>query len=365
LNSLKSLQTAAAYEIARQIALNEEIFSTSDGGAAAGAATTAAAVPSSKVVVKGETRSFNALTGKTTRMRGKEGVVDYRFFPEPDLPPLVLEEGGIEEVREGLPELPQATRARLEEQFGLTPCQASVLAREGGRAVRFFEEVVEREGGKGGREGRNVANWVCNDLVGLLKAKAAAAGAAGTAAGTAAGGAGATFSSSSSSAGGTTAEAAGAGGGGGGGGEGGLLSSTSCLVTPAAMGELIDLVASGAISIRTGKEVLGLMVEGEVEGGREGGRMMPSEIVETRGWGQVSDEEVLREVARKVVRDPASGRQRKQYREGKERQMMKYFVGQAMKATGGRAHPEKMEGLLREVLGEGGEEEGGGGSKSG
>lgn len=93
--------------------------------------------------------------------------------------------------------------------------------------------------------------------------------------------------------------------------------------------------------------------------------MMPSEIVEARGWGQVSDEEVLREVARKVVRDPGSGRQRRQYREGKERQMMKYFVGQAMKATGGRAHPEKMEGLLREVLGEEEEEGDGGGSRSG
>ena len=328
LNSLKSLQTAAAYEIARQIALNEENNNNNQGGEE-----TAAGAPS-EVVVKGETRSFNAATGKTTRMRGKEGVVDYRFFPEPDLPPLVLKEEGIEEVREGLPELPQATRARLEEKFGVTPYQASVLVREGGRAVRFFEEVVE--GGDGGREGRNVANWVCNDLVGLLKAKAAAAGAAE--------GSGVTFSTIADDA-SAAAE--------GGGGEGGLLSSSSCLVTPAAMGELIDLVVNGAISIRTGKEVLGLMVEGREEGGREGGRMMPSEIVEVRGWGQVSDEEVLREVARKVVRDPGSGRQRRQYREGKERQMMKYFVGQAMKATGGRANPERMEGLLREVLGEG------------
>ena len=353
LNSLKSLQTAAAYEIARQIALSEEQSGGGGGeageagaGGAGGAGEEAGAAAAAGV--RGETRSFNALTGKTTRMRGKEGAVDYRFFPEPDLPPLVLKEEVIEEVREGLPELPQATRARLEEAYGLTPYQSSVLVREGRKAVQFFEEVVK--GGEGGRDGRNVANWICNDLVGLLKAKAAAAGAGG-------GGGGTSSPSTSSSADNTPPSEAGAAGGGGG---GGLLSPSSCLVTPAAMGELNDLVASGAISIRTGKEVLGLMVEGREGGDEEGRRRMPSEIVEARGWGQVSDEEVLREVARKVARDPGSERQRRQYREGKERQMMKYFVGQAMKATGGRAHPERVEGLLREVLGEGE----GGGSRS-
>ncbi|KAM3573857.1 hypothetical protein VYU27_004201 [Nannochloropsis oceanica] len=335
LNSLKSLQTAAAYEIARQIALSEENDNQNGGRAGSGGETAGRAAG-----VRGETRSFNVLTGKTTRMRGKEGAVDYRFFPEPDLPPLVLKEEVIEELREGLPELPQAMRARLEGTYGLTPYQSSVLVREGRRAVRFFEEVVK--GGEGARDGRNVANWICNDLVGLLKAKAAAAGAGG--------GVAPSSPFISSSADDTpSSEAVTAAGG----GEGGLFSSSSCLVTPPAMGELNDLVASGAISIRTGKEVLSIMVEGREGGDEEWRRMMPSEIVEARGWGQISDEEVLRDVARKVARDPGSERQRRQYTEGKERQMMKYFVGQAMKATGGRAHPERMEGLLREMLGEG------------
>lgn len=284
LNSLKSLQTAAAYEIRRQIAVLES--------------------PDTDEKLMGETRSFNALTGKTARMRAKEGAVDYRFFPEPDLPPLVLSEQEIGALRDTLPELPQATKARLVETYGLTSYQASVLMGEVG-AVAFFEEVVRGGGGGGegkGREGKNVANWVCNDLFGRLKASAAAMP------------------------------------------EGGLLQA--CAVTSAALGELIDLVTVGNISMRTAKEVLGLMVEGK-EGKEKDQR--PSAIVAAKGWEQVSDEGKLSALAQTLIADPASARQLRQYKEGKL-QMLQYFVGQAMKATEGRANPELMERLLKEAL---------------
>ncbi|EWM22521.1 glutamyl-trna b subunit [Nannochloropsis gaditana] len=342
LNSLKALQTAAAFEIQRQIALHDP-----GDASRAGMAGTEGGQDLSRFnghfefkSVERETRAFNAATGETTRMRGKEGAVDYRFFPEPDLPPLVLDMDWVEAVRRGLPELPQATRSRLVEEHGLTPAQAEVLIGEGEAAVGFFEDVVR---GGGGREGRGVANWVCNDLIGLVKAKASAGK----------GGKGcAVVASPYTSSPALTGQA-------------GASPTASYAVHPEAMGELIDMVSGGEISIRTGKEVLALMVAGgseDEEGGGRGGekRQRPREIVAARGWGQVSDETVLIGVARNVVRDPGSARQRRQYKEGKEKQMMKFFVGQAMKETGGRAHPGRMETLLRVELRKAEEEEMGG-----
>jgi Asp-tRNA(Asn)/Glu-tRNA(Gln) amidotransferase B subunit len=119
-------------------------------------------------------------------------------------------------------------------------------------------------------------------------------------------------------------------------------------VTSEGLGELIDLVNEGKISIRTGKEVLALMVEEKEEENVKG--KSPSTIVAERGWEQMSDETQLRALATKLVADPASARQLRQYKQGKL-QMLKYFVGQAMKETGGRAAPELMEAFLKEELG--------------
>jgi aspartyl-tRNA(Asn)/glutamyl-tRNA(Gln) amidotransferase subunit B len=97
-------------------------------------------------------------------MRSKEEAHDYRYFPDPDLLPLVLEEAWIEEIRRSLPELPAARRKRFAEQYGLTPYDAGVLTAEDERAA-FFEQAAQ------GRSAKLVANWTVNDLLGRLAAE--------------------------------------------------------------------------------------------------------------------------------------------------------------------------------------------------
>lgn len=268
LNSIKSLEGAADYEIRRQI----ERYENGEK-------------------VWRETRTYDPYYKRTRRMRGKEGAVDYRFFPEPDLPPLLIKEQDVEELRKGLPELPAATRKRLMETYGLTAYDAAVLVGEGNDAVEYFEAVAV------GREGKTVANWVINDLFGLIKEQQQQGG--------------------------------------------GVRESP---VTVERLGRMVDLVASGRISVRTGKDVLAVMMFEDTESS-------PEDIVKARGWEQISDLVALRDLAKRLVADPASDRQLRQYKRGKG-QMLKYFVGQAMKATDGRANPEMVERELRKVLDE-------------
>jgi len=173
---------------------------------------------------------------------------------------------------------------------------AAVLVGEEG-ALQFYEEVVV------GRDPKVVANWICNDLFGLLKSDE---------------------NSSSSS---TT------------------TTISSSPITTSRLGGLIDLITEGVISVRTAKELLAVMMKEEEEDGGDD----PREMVTKRGWEMISDRQVLMDVCSKVVADPTSSRQLKQYREGKKR-MKQYFVGQAMKETQGRANPKVLEELMGEVL---------------
>ena len=111
--------------------------------------------------VQQETRLFDPRTGETRSMRSKEEAHDYRYFPDPDLLPLVLSDEFIETIRSSLPEMPDQKKARFVEQFGLKPYDAGVLA--GDKASSdFFEKVVE------GRDARLAANWVTGELFGAL-----------------------------------------------------------------------------------------------------------------------------------------------------------------------------------------------------
>jgi aspartyl-tRNA(Asn)/glutamyl-tRNA(Gln) amidotransferase subunit B len=109
-----------------------------------------------------ETRHFDEEQGSTHTLRSKEEAFDYRYFPEPDLPPLAPEEAWVEEIRTSLPELPAARRERYSSTLGLKPEQARILVSSGATS-RFFEEAVEL-----GAEPRAAANWVTQDLAGLL-----------------------------------------------------------------------------------------------------------------------------------------------------------------------------------------------------
>jgi aspartyl-tRNA(Asn)/glutamyl-tRNA(Gln) amidotransferase subunit B len=137
-NSLRFIMQAIEYEAKRQIDIIEE------GGS-----------------ITQETRLFDANTGVTRSMRSKEEAHDYRYFPDPDLLPLELEQSFIDEIKAGLPELPAEKRARFVDELGLSDYDASVLAADKDRAD-YFEAVIE------GRDAKLSANWVNNELFGRL-----------------------------------------------------------------------------------------------------------------------------------------------------------------------------------------------------
>jgi aspartyl-tRNA(Asn)/glutamyl-tRNA(Gln) amidotransferase subunit B len=137
-NSIRFVMQAVEAEARRQIAVWEE------GG-----------------TVDQETRLFDTSRGATRSMRSKEDAHDYRYFPDPDLPPLVLDPTWIEELRAGLPELPDARRARYVKEFGLSAYDAAVLVAEKETAA-FYEEVAT------GRDPKIAANWVMGDFFAAL-----------------------------------------------------------------------------------------------------------------------------------------------------------------------------------------------------
>ena len=137
-NSIRFVQQAIAYEAARQVELIE------DGGA-----------------VIQQTRLFDPETGVTRAMRSKEESHDYRYFPDPDLLPLELDEDWVADIKASLPELPDEKRARFIRDYGLSAYDAAVLVAER-ETAEFFEAVAE------GRDGKVAANWVTGELFGLL-----------------------------------------------------------------------------------------------------------------------------------------------------------------------------------------------------
>ena len=137
-NSIRFIGQAIEYEARRQVDIIE------DGG-----------------TIDQETRLFDPKAGVTRSMRSKEEAHDYRYFPDPDLLPVELDAEWVERIRSGLPELPDAKKARLEADFGLTTYDAGILVAEPDTAD-FFERVAE------GRDGKLAANWVINELLGAL-----------------------------------------------------------------------------------------------------------------------------------------------------------------------------------------------------
>jgi len=141
-NSFRFVRQALEYEIDRHIEVIE-------GGAE----------------IRQETRLFNSQEGKTYSMRSKEEAHDYRYFPEPDLPPLVVDRRWQEEIRQTMPELPEARRQRLISQFGITPYDAQVLTASRSLADQFEEAA------KAAKNPKRVANLVQGELMGRLKAR--------------------------------------------------------------------------------------------------------------------------------------------------------------------------------------------------
>ena len=258
LNSVRFMSRALEYEALRQVDILEA------GGK-----------------VAQETRLFDVGRGETRSMRSKEEAHDYRYFPDPDLLPLRLEQELINGIAASMPELPDAKRHRFMADFGLSPYDASVLVAEKENAD-FYEAVAE------GRDKKLAANWLISELFGLLN-KAGK----------------------------------------------GIEDSP---VSAPALGELLDLISDDTISGRTAKEIFAEMFEtGKAAG----------VIVEEKGLKQVTDTGAIEAVIDEVM--ARETQKVEEYRSGKDK-LFGFFVGQVMKASGGKANPKMVNEVLKTKL---------------
>lgn len=228
-----------------------------------------------------ETRLYDQRLGETRSMRSKEMAHDYRYFPDPDLLPLVFDDAFISEIEKELPELPDEKKARFMRENGLSAYDAGVLVAEKEKADYY--EVVAK-----GRDGKLAANWVITNLFGALN-KA----------------------------------------------EVGIADSP---VTAENLGKLIDLISDDTISGRIAKDVFEIMIE-------TGGD--PEKIVEEKGLKQITDTGAIETAIDEVI--SANPDKVEEIKGGKEK-MLGWFVGQVMKATGGKANPGMVNKLLRDKI---------------
>jgi len=264
LNSFRFVEKAIQYEVARQVELIES------GG---------------KVVQ--ETRLYDSDKDETRSMRSKEEANDYRYFPDPDLLPVVVDEMFIEAVRATLPELPDQKAARFAKDFALSAYDAGVLSasRELGA---YFEAVIA---GLGASHAKLAANWVMGELSSALNRD--------------------------------------------------NIDIANSKVNPRALTGLLKRIVDETISGKIAKEVFEAMwSEGKAA----------DAIIEAKGLRQITDSSAIEGVIDSVI--AANPKQLADYRSGKDK-LFGFFVGQVMKATGGKANPAQLNELLKTKLGGG------------
>ena len=268
MNSFRAVERALEYEARRQIALLRE------GG-----------------VITQETRGWVENRGVTVSQRSKEQAHDYRYFPEPDLPPLIINRAWVEEIRAGLSELPDARRERYVKDFGLSEQDANVMTED--KALGdYFEQVMALSQAKDYKaRAKSVSNWLLSEVVRLLKA--------------------------------------------------GGIPSNECPLTPAALANLIDLLDKERI---TGKQAKDILDEAFASGD------MPEAIVEKRGiQPPISDQSALTGVLEEVIaKNPKIV---SDYRGGRTN-ALQALVGQVMKLTRGQAKAPMVIELLKQKLDE-------------
>ena len=258
MNSMRFIQAAIEVEARRQIKIVEA------GG-----------------TVDQETRLYDPDKGETRSMRSKEEAHDYRYFPDPDLLPLEIEQAWVDDIAANLPELPDQKKARFMGDFGLSEYDANVLTAELD-AAGYFEEVAA------GRDGKMAANWVINELFGRLKKDD--------------------------------------------------RDITDSPVSPAQLGGIIDLIAKGDISGKIAKDLFEIVYS-------DGGD--PAQIVDARGMKQVTDTGAIEAAVDQVIADnPAQVEKAKA-----NPKLAGWFVGQVMKATGGKPNPKAVNELVSAKLG--------------
>jgi aspartyl-tRNA(Asn)/glutamyl-tRNA(Gln) amidotransferase subunit B len=257
-NSIRFAAQAIEHEARRQVSILE------DGG-----------------TIDQETRLFDPGRGETRSMRSKEEAHDYRYFPDPDLLPLEFDEAYVASLEASLPELPDAKRVRFQSDHGLSAYDSDVLVAE--REIADYFEGVAR-----GRDGKQAANWVINELLGALN-----------------------------------------------------RTSTGIAASPVSaeqLGALLDLQKDGTISGKIAKDVFEIIL---ADGGD------PRDIVEKRGLKQVTDTGAIEKIVSEVV---AANPEKAEQARAKPA-MLGWFVGQVMKASQGKANPQTVNALLKAKLG--------------
>ncbi|KPQ21291.1 Asp-tRNA(Asn)/Glu-tRNA(Gln) amidotransferase subunit GatB [Halomonas sp. HL-93] len=263
-NSFRFVERAIAFEVERQIELIE------DGG---------------KVIQ--ETRLFDPERDETRSMRTKEEANDYRYFPCPDLLPVVLDQAYLDHLRGQLPELPADKRERFQHALGLSAYDAAVLSASRDMA-EYFEEVHRVCG-----DAKQAANWVQGELSGALNRES--------------------------------------------------LNITDSPVSAAQLGGLVKRVLDDTINGKAAKQVFQALWHGEGDSA--------DAVIEAKGLKQVTDSGAIEAMIDQVIADnPAQVAQYRDAEPEKRGKMIGYFVGQVMKASRGTANPQQVNGLLKEKL---------------
>lgn len=263
-NSFRFVEKAIAYEVERQIELIE------DGG-----------------TVVQETRLYDPEADETRSMRTKEEANDYRYFPCPDLLPVVLDQAYVDHLRDNLPELPAEKRSRFENELGLSAYDAGVLSSS--RPMAEYFEAVKAACG----DAKLAANWVQGELAGRLNRE--------------------------------------------------NQDITDSPVSAEQLGGLISRVIDETINGKAAKQVFAALWEGEGDSA--------DAIIDTKGLKQVTDSSAIEAMIDQVIADnPAQVAQYREAEEDKRGKMIGYFVGQAMKASRGTANPQQVNAILKAKL---------------
>ena len=258
MNSMRFMTQAIDYEARRQIAILE------DGGS-----------------IDQETRLYDPDKGETRALRSKEEAHDYRYFPDPDLLPLELEQPWVDAIATSLPELPDAKKARFMADFGLTDYDATVLTADLDSAG-FFETVAQ------GRDGKQAANWVINELFGRLNKQG--------------------------------------------------LAISQAPLSALQLGGVLDLITAGEISGKMAKDLFEILW---TEGGD------PVAVASAHGMKQVTDTGALEAAVDAII--AANPAQVEKARANPK--LAGWFVGQVIKASGGKANPAAVNDLVARKLG--------------
>ena len=263
-NSIKFIATAVNYEIQRQIEILE------NGGE-----------------VEQETRLFDSTKGVTRTMRSKEDAQDYRYFPEPDLPPLVLDQSRIDELKKTIPELPDAKSKRLQQDYDLPKYDAELISSEI-EIADYYERALAATKTSDKSVAKLLSNWLLGELFAQLN-KASKP-----------------------------------------------ISESD--ISAEDLAELVMLIKDEVISGKIAKEVLELMWKE---------KKRASVIVEEKGLKQITSTDEIKKSLQTVLDENQD--KVAEYKSGKEK-LFGFFIGQAMKKTGGKANPKMLNEILRELL---------------